>query len=230
MHYPKLIVMLTHHDVTVPDSKRIFLESKNAHCDYWGFKDVGLPEDQMRDLVACMKDAGKTTFIESLAYTEEDGLKSVQLAADCGFDYVLGTHFSKSILDLTNAYDIKYLPFVGKRKEHRLYGEIDEIIAEAKQVLSYGTYGVNLPGFRYVGDAPALITSLVKSVDKPVSVVGSINNFERLDLIKTTNPWMFTIGGAFFEKNFGETFSEQIEVVIEYMKRKWHQENGIGRN
>jgi hypothetical protein len=219
MRYPQLIVMLTHHDVTVLDSKRIFLEAKNAPCDYWGFKDVGLPEDQMRDLVACMKDAGKTTFIESLAYTEEEGLKSVQLAAGCRFDFVLGTHYSKSILDLTSANGIKYLPFVGKRKEHRLYGEIDEIIAEAKQVLSYGTYGVNLPGFRYVGDAITLITKLVKSVDKPVSVVGSINNFERLDLIKQTNPWMFTIGSAFFEKNFGDTFTDQIKIVTEYMKR-----------
>ncbi len=218
MRYPRLIVMLTHHDLTVQDSKKIFLEAKNAPCDYWGFKDVGLPEEQMRDLVACMKEAGKTTFIESLAYTEEEGLKSVQLAADCRFDFVLGTHYSKSILDLTNENGIKYLPFVGKRKEHRLYGEIDEIIAEAKQVLSYGTYGVNLPGFRYVGDAITLITKLVKSVDKPVSVVGSINNFERLDLIKQTNPWMFTIGSAFFEKNFGDTFTKQIEVVTEYMK------------
>jgi hypothetical protein len=219
MRYPQLIVMLTHHDVTVPDSKEIFLEAKDAPCDFWGFKDVGLPEEQMRDLVACMKDAGKTTFIESLAYTEEEGLKSVRLAADCGFDVVLGTHYSKSILDLTNGNNIKYLPFVGKRHEHRLYGEIDDIIAEAKQVLSYGTYGVNLPGFRYVGDAITLITKLVKSVDKPVSVVGSINNFDRLDLIKQTNPWMFTIGSAFFEKNFGDTFTEQIEVVTEYMKR-----------
>jgi hypothetical protein len=219
MRYPKLIVMLTHHDVTVPDSKIIFLEAKDAPCDFWGFKDVGLPEDEMRDLVACMKDAGKTTFIEILAHNEEDGLKSVQLAVDCGFDYVLGTHYFKSIQDLVEANDIKYLPFIGKRKEHRLYGEIDEIVAEAKDVLSHGTYGVNLPGFRYVGDAPALITSLLKSVDKPVSVVGSINSFERLDLIKQTNPWVFTIGGAFFEKKFGETFSEQIAVVTEYMKR-----------
>jgi hypothetical protein len=172
----------------------------------------------MRDLVACMKDAGKITFIEILAYTEEDSLKSVQLAVDCGFDYVLGTHYFKSILDLTNENHIKYLPFVGNRREHRLYGEIDEIIAEAKQVLSYGTYGVNLPGFRYVGDAPKLITSLVKAVDKPVSVVGSINSFERLDLIKQTNPWMFTIGSAFFDKLFGDTFAEQIEVVTKYMR------------
>lgn len=219
MRSPQLIVMLTHHDATALDSKEIFLEAKDAPCNYWGFKDVGLPEAQMRDLVSCMKDAGKTTFIEILAYTEEECLKSVQLAVDCGFDYVLGTHYFKSILDLTNANHIKYLPFIGKRKEHRLYGEIDEIIAEAKQVLSYGTYGVNLAGFRYVGNAPKLITSLVKAVDKPVSVVGSINNFERLDLIKQTNPWMFTIGSAFFDKIFGETFAEQIKVVTDYMTR-----------
>ena len=219
MRYPKLIVMLTHNDVTVPDAKQIFLEAKNAPADYWGFKDEGLSEADMRDLVQCMKAAGKTTFIEILASDEAGGLKSAKLALKCGFDYILGTHYYDSIHELANSHGIKYLPFVGKRKNHRLYGEIDDIIAEAKQVLAKGTYGVNLPGFRYVGDAPALIKRLVKSVDKPVSVVGSINSFERLDLIKETNPWMFTIGSAFFENVYGETFSEQIEVVTDYLTR-----------
>ncbi len=217
MHKPKLIVMLTHHDVTVPDSKRIFLEAKDAPADFWGFKDVGLPEDEMRDLVSCMKDAGKSTFIEILASDEAGGLKSAKLAAECKFDYILGTHYFKSIHELADANQIKYLPFIGTRRDHKLYGEVDEIIAEAKEVLAKGTFGVNLPGFRYVGDAPALITRLVQSVDKPVSVVGSIDSFERLDLIKATNPWMFTIGGAFFEKKFGDTFSEQIKVVTDYL-------------
>ena len=51
--------------------KRFFLEAREAPCKYWGFKDVGLPPDEMKDLVACMKEAGKTTFMEIVAKSEE---------------------------------------------------------------------------------------------------------------------------------------------------------------
>lgn len=70
--------MLTHHDITVPNAMDIFLEAKDAPADFWGFKDIGLPEREMRELVQCMKREGKTVFLESLAYTEEEGLQSAR--------------------------------------------------------------------------------------------------------------------------------------------------------
>ena len=33
-----LIVMLTWHDVTVPDAKEVFLACKDAPAKHWGFK------------------------------------------------------------------------------------------------------------------------------------------------------------------------------------------------
>ena len=86
MEGPHLTVMLTHHDITVPNAMDIFLEAKDAPADFWGFKDIGLPEREMRELVQCMKREGKTVFLESLAYTEEEGLQSARLAINCGFD------------------------------------------------------------------------------------------------------------------------------------------------
>ena len=219
MEGPHLTVMLTPHDITVPNAMDIFLEAKDAPADFWGFKDIGLPEREMRELVQCMKREGKTVFLESLAYTEEEGLQSARLAISCGFDYFTGTNFFPKIQQLASENGLRYLPFVGKRRDHRLYGEIDEIIAHAREVSAQGVYGINLSGFRYVGDAPALITGLVHAMDKPVSIVGSIDSYERLDLIKKAGPWTFTVGGAFFEGKFGGTFSEQIEAVVSYLKK-----------
>ena len=43
---PKLITMLTYNDETVDDALSIFRECAGLVCDFWGFKDVGLPEDR----------------------------------------------------------------------------------------------------------------------------------------------------------------------------------------
>ena len=69
---PELVVMLTHNDQTVPNAIEIFKEAKDSKAKFWGFKEIGLPEDKMKELVGMMKEAGKTTFLEVVDYTEED--------------------------------------------------------------------------------------------------------------------------------------------------------------
>ena len=60
--YPELIVMLTHNDRTVENAIEIFEACKDTKAKFWGFKEVGLPVDKMKQLCAMMKAAGKTTF------------------------------------------------------------------------------------------------------------------------------------------------------------------------
>ena len=64
---PELIVMLTHHDQTVPDALELFERTKEYPINHWGFKDVGLPPEEMQTVATAMKDAGKTTFLEEIA-------------------------------------------------------------------------------------------------------------------------------------------------------------------
>lgn len=217
---PKLIVMLTHHDVTVENSKEIFLAAKDAPADCWGFKNVGLPEDQMKDLVECMHEAGKTVFLESLAKDEAGTLEGVELAKRCGFDMLLGGTFFPSVVEKDVEYGIKHLPFVGKRDSGKLYGSIDYIVDEALRIAEYPVFGINLSGYRYQdGDPDELISTLAKKLPKPLSIAGSINSYDRLDAVKRNGVWAFTIGGAFFEKKFGETFAEQIAIVNDYLNK-----------
>lgn len=78
---------------------------------------------------------------------------------------------------------------------------------------------MNLSAFRYAeGDSVELLERLAPAVTKPFSIAGSVDCYEKLDLIKKLpNLYAFTIGGAFFEKKFGDTFAEQITKVVEYL-------------
>lgn len=82
-----LVVMSTHHDQTVGNAQSIFEECKDSLCECWGMKEVPLPLTEMKQLYAEMKQCGKTTFLEIVAYTEKDGLEGAEMAVECGCDF-----------------------------------------------------------------------------------------------------------------------------------------------
>ena len=113
------------------------------------------------------------------------------------------------------------MPFVGSiaGRPTVLSGDIDDIIAEAQSYVDKGVYGINLLGYRYTGDAAKLNRALIDKVNTPVCLAGSINSYRRLDEVKEAAPWAFTIGSAFFEKQFGDSMAEQIENVCRYLNK-----------
>ena len=48
---PELIVMLTYNDKTVENALELFNEMKDTPVTLWGFKDVGLPPEDMKKVV-----------------------------------------------------------------------------------------------------------------------------------------------------------------------------------
>ena len=221
---PELIVMLTHHDRTVTNAIEIFEAAKGSKAKYWGFKEVGIPEDQMTELVKRMKAAGKTTFLEVVDYTEEGCAEGARIAARCGFDVLMGTLYFDSVKKIADEAGIKYMPFVGELsgRPSVLNGTILGMIDEANHLVdTKGIKGFDLLGYRYTGDAVKLNAEFVKNVRGDVCLAGSVASFQRLDEVKATGAWAFTIGGAFFENKFGEglSFGEQIDVVIDYMNK-----------
>ena len=129
----KLIVMLTHNDVTVEDAKEIFEANKDLPVQNWGFKDVGLEPRKMKELCAMMKEAGKTTYLEVVTYSEEECLRGAKLAVECGFDCLLGTIYYDSVMDYVKTTDLKYFPFVGKVSQSPsiLEGSCDYMLEQA---------------------------------------------------------------------------------------------------
>lgn len=218
-HNPELIVMLTHNDCTVENAYQVFEQCKNSKAKFWGFKEEGLPLEQMKQLFSYMKECGKTTVLEVVAYTEKECMDGAEMAVECGCDILMGTLFFDSINEFCRENNLKYMPFVGKviGRPSILEGTVDGMIEEANKYLDKGVYGFDLLGYRYTGDAVALIKRFVSQVNAPVCIAGSINNYKRLDEVRAASPWAFTIGGAFFENKFDGTFTEQINKVCEYI-------------
>lgn len=215
---PELIVMLTHNDRTVENAAEIFEQCKDSKAKYWGFKEEGLPPDQMKKLFGRMKECGKTTVLEVVAYTEKECLRGARMALECGCDILMGTMFFDSVNDFCRENKLKYMPFVGRitGRPSVLEGTAAGMLEEARMYLKKGVDGIDLLGYRYTGDAAALIRDFVDGTDASVCVAGSVNSFERLDELNAVAPWAFTIGGAFFENKFGKEFCEQIDKVCEY--------------
>jgi hypothetical protein len=223
---PELIVMLTYNDMTVKNAIELFDELKDTPVTHWGFKDVGLPADEMKNLVGNMNTAGKTTFLEVVSLTEEEGITGAKLAVECGFDIIMGTVFFDTINDYLRNKPVKYYPFPGHVHSHPsiLDGTIEEIVQHTRSMEAKGVDGMDLLTYRYTGDAPALLTEVVKSTRLPVVSAGSIDSYDRIAEVRDTGAWGFTIGTAFFEKKFipDGSFKDNMLAVWD-----WLQEHGI---
>ena len=219
-----LIIMLTNHDVTVPNAMEVFNSCADLSAQHWGFKDVGLPKDQMKALVKRMKECGKTTYLEVVSYSEEACLDGAKLAIECGFDYLLGTLYFPSVGKLFENVQTKYLPFCGKVwGSPSVLGEsIEGIVDDANRLTKLeGVAGLDLLAYRFPGDVPALIRKYIEDVKVPTVIAGSIDSNARLDFMKEVQPWGFTIGGAFFNAKFvpGGSVRENIQAVLDYLAK-----------
>jgi hypothetical protein len=220
---PEFILMLTYNDQTVTDASQIFEDCKDLPVTHWGFKDVGLPSNNMKALFNDMKKAGKTTYLEVVSLTEEEGLKGAKLAVEAGCDVLMGTVFFDSILNYLKDKPIQYFPFPGHIYGHPsiLDGSIDEIVAHAKFLESKGVQGLDLLTYRYQGDAPLLLRKVVNAVSIPIVSAGSIESIQRISEVKKTGAWGFTIGSALFDKKFAPngSFADNIQIVTNWLKK-----------
>lgn len=210
-----LIVFLTWHDVTVKNAKEIFLENKDAPVNNWGFKIEGTTPESMKELVRAMKEAGKRVYLEVLAVDEAHCIDAATKAKDCGVDHILGTVYYDSVAEICSQAGMDYSPFVGLDMETtRLTGTVEDIVGEALEIEKKDVFGINLSGYRYIdGDPQELIQTLNAKLAKPLSIAGSVDSFEKVAFLEKNQVWAFTMGGALFEKKFGQTFTEQIQAI-----------------
>jgi hypothetical protein len=221
---PELIVMLTHHDQTVPQALKLFKRLRDYPITHWGFKDVGLPPKEMQSVATAMKDAGKVTFLEVVSLSEEEGLRGAHLAVDSGFDILMGTVFYPSIGEYLKDKPVRYYPFPGHVHSHPsiLDGTIDDIVAHAGELEGNGAHGLDLLTYRYIGDAAQLLKRVVEATKIPIVSAGSIASFERISEVWDAGAWGFTIGSAFFEKKFvpDGSFEENVLAVCNWLEQQ----------
>ena len=221
---PELIVMLTHHDQTVPDALELFERAKDYPITHWGFKDVGLSPQEMQMIVTAMKDAKKITFLEVVSLSEEEGMEGAHLAVDLGFDILMGTVFYPSIGNYLKDKPVRYYPFPGHVHSHPsiLDGTIDNIVSHACELEAYGVHGLDLLTYRYNGEASRLLKQVVQATNIPIVSAGSIASFERIHEVWASGAWGFTIGSAFFERQFvpNGSFEENVLAVSNWLKEQ----------
>ncbi len=214
--------MLTHNDVTVKNAAEVFESCKELPATRWGFKDVGLSKVEMIALNRAMKEAGKTTYLEVVTYTEEGCIEGAKLAGECGFDFLTGTVYYPSVDSVLKEYGLKYFPFPGNvgGSPVALTGTIDEIVADAVRLVEAGADGVDLTAYRYIGGDPL---ELARAVGEKVgmdrlTIAGSVGNEERMDEMTRLGCHAYTMGSALFNGNFVKdgTFRENLEYVLNY--------------
>lgn len=221
----EILIMLTHNDMTVKNASEIFEECKDLPIQFWGFKDVGIPVEEMIALNRKMQDAGKTTFLEVVTYTEEECVEAAKLACECGFDYLTGTIYYPSVLEVVKDQPIRYFPFCGNvgGSPVTLQGTIDEIVADSERLIKEGVDGVDLVSYRLSeGDPEALMKKVIGKLGKDkVMIAGSINSVERINLMGELKPYAYTMGSALFDgkfvKNggFRNNLKEVLKIIAE---------------
>lgn len=218
----EFIFMLTRDDVTVPEAKELCLGLDDERLRYVGFKDVGLPFAELRELVEILHDQGREVMLEVVSEHRDDELRSVSSAIELGVDYLLGGVHVTEALAILGAFDgeIRYFPFSGEVWDHPsvLLGTVASVVASTRRVCARdGVDGVDLLAYRFEGDPDALLTAVVQAVDKPVIAAGSVDTVERVRAVASAGAWGFTVGTAAFQQRFapGEPLDVQINTILE---------------
>ena len=218
---PEIVVMLTHHDVTVADARRCFQAAADLPVQFWGFKDVGLPAGEMKALVSDFKSAGKTSVLEVVSFEESDLIKAAELAAECGVEYFTGGVFTEAVRQRVHAVGMKYFPFCGNAggSPIELTGSPEDVTADAVRLIELGADGVDLVAYRFKGGDPIQLAKQVEREvgGKNVIIAGSVNSVERIRRMHEVGPLGYTMGGALFEGLFapGGDFRDNLAALVE---------------
>ncbi|MFS8107999.1 hypothetical protein [Serratia marcescens] len=199
MHTPEFIFMLTRNDSTVPDAQARLPEVLAAGVKHIGFKDIGLPLDQLKQLAQAIHAGGATAYLEVVSLDEESEMNSARAALELGVDVLMGGTRPESVLPIIRQSGLRYYPFAGRISGHPsvLEGDIDDIVASARQRAALpGVTGLDLLAYRFAGDVPTLIRRVCDAVDKPVYIAGSIAREDRISAVGAGNAVGFPAGTA----------------------------------
>lgn len=193
------IFMLTRNDRTVEDAEQQLEIALKLGVRHIGFKDIGLPVDQLKALNKTIQEKGVTSYLEVVSLDRESEIVSAKAAVEIGANVLLGGTRVDAVLPIIAGSDIQYCPFPGQITGHPsvLEGSLDEIVTSAKALTAYdGVHGLDLLAYRSKENVPALIKEVCAAVSKPVYVAGSIETAEQIAVIKDAGAAGFTIGTA----------------------------------
>lgn len=195
----RFIFMLTRNDRTVEDASDQLQTALALGVRHIGFKDIGLPIDQLKALNAAIKAGGATSYLEVVSLDRDSEIVSARAATEIGVDVLLGGTRVDDVLPVIAGTGIEYCPFPGRITGHPsvLEGSIEEIVESARALAAReGVHGLDLLAYRSREDVPALMKAVCAAVSKPVYVAGSIDTPGQIVAVKEAGAAGFTIGTA----------------------------------
>ena len=222
MYKTKLCAMLVQNEKTVPDILDRWDAIKHIDVDCWGFKDVGLPMEDLRTLCQNMKATGKKVTMEIMTETKEEWINSAHFAVEAGVDDCMGGKFDKDVMKILHDGGLTYYPFIGRIEgyPHMLHGTVEEIVGLAKEAVEGGADGICLPIYRFLGDIDELTAALLKEIKLPIVSAGTINSKERIIESIHNGIAQLNIGSSYFSGDFakGGDLAENIQNTVDWMK------------
>jgi len=221
----RFIFMLTRNDRTVPDALEQLKIAQALDIKDIGFKDIGLPLEQLKDLNQAIQNGGAASYLEVVSLDRTSEIASAKAAVEIGVNVLLGGTHVDDVLPILKGTGIWYFPFAGRITGHPsvLEGDIEEIVASAKTIAaSEGVHGLDLLAYRSKVDVPTLMNAVCEAVNKPVIVAGSIDTPERLSLVQHAGAASFTIGTAALDGKYpanGKDVQSQLVAILHDVQR-----------
>jgi hypothetical protein len=224
----EFVFMLTHHDRTVDDPIAVYEKIRGCGLRYIGFKDIGVPVAELREVCARAHADGLEVMLEVVSTTREEELRSVAASEEIGVDWLLGGTHPEDGLEILGKRAAggarsnlpRYCPFPGTVVGHPsiLQGEIGEIAESARRITALdGVFGLDLLAYRHqTADAAELTRAVVQAASGPVIAAGSVASTAQIVALDQAGAWGFTIGGAIFEGRLpgGPSIDAQITEVL----------------
>ena len=198
--------MLTQNDQTVANCLEVVDAVLPLGARHLGFKDVGVPLEVQRELLARIKGSGAASYFEVVSETPEACLRSAQTAVDLGVDCLLGGTDVAAMADITAGTGIALYPFCGYPQGHptKLGGAPADIARHCREMVAAGAAGVDLLAFRAVDADPHDLIAAARDAVAPgrLIVAGSIDSPQRVRAMAGLGVDAITIGTALFQEVF----------------------------
>ena len=215
------IFMLTRDDQTVSDAARCLDTAIACGIRHIGFKDVGLPPSELRQLAARIRESGATAYLEVVSLDEKSEGKSAEVALMTGVDCLMGGTRPDLVLSIIRDARIEYYPFPGRIESHPsiLRGTESEIVDHAVTLAAIdGVTGLDLLAYRWTGqNVERLIAAVCHEVAVPIVVAGSVNSPEQINAITRAGAAAFTIGTAALDGRFpakSGDLTSQLQAIV----------------